>query len=797
MIWTLTTAALLACLGPGQLAAQQAPPPNPSPASSPSQRTHPARGPWVPLAEDMAGVLERKRIDLDIPGLAIAVSVDGELVWALATGEAARGRFRPGPQLTLDHVWRCGEVTQLVTDWLLGAQIKAGTVQRDAPLQELLPFWWEAEGSKPVTVLQLIQRQSPLQFQPPVGHVGDPQPATLETVAGAIAATPRRRDTDWRWFHNHSGHALLGHVLERIHGQDFPSLAAEQLFAPLELTSTGIGVDSLDRDAPRVVGELWTPDGRRIPTPEHPIGASSSLGLVSTLPDLVRLGEQRVALADRADSGERTSIHQVLRAANRLRGRDGSVAGQSVLLKMDYKNRVVIAAAANVAFGDAVLQQLVQRVEAHVAAVRGGDPVAPMRVLRPVGRDLARRLTGRYLAPGLHLDLTPRGEELYLSLPNMIPMRVRESEGHLWADDRLLHGAGLVTKGWQDPANLAAGRIRVTGKDAQRQALPWTSERLHGKVPAGRRRFLGEYGDDHQRVIVFEDRNQLTALVDWVFLAPLLPDGVGAVFRVPSGRHAGDPVVFELPESGPATAVEIGGVRYPRIPMGAGEGQVFRIEPLRPPEELRALAAAAAPPAQPDGLLQPDLVELRGVDPAAEGGAAEDPERAIRYDIRYATADNFMGFPLYEVPKAKLQRPAAAALVRAHQRLAPNGLGLVVHDAYRPWSVTKMFWEATPDPQKGFVANPETGSRHNRGCAVDVSLYRLDTGEPVEMPSGYDEFTPRAFAHWPGGTRRQRHARELLQQAMTAEGFDIIQSEWWHFDYRGWQRYPVMNVPLK
>ena len=101
-----------------------------------------------------------------------------------------------------------------------------------------------------------------------------------------------------------------------------------------------------------------------------------------------------------------------------------------------------------------------------------------------------------------------------------------------------------------------------------------------------------------------------------------------------------------------------------------------------------------------------------------------------------------MGVPLYDRAQARLQRPAAEALGRVQRALAAEGFGLLVHDAYRPWYVTRMFWDATPDSQRVFVADPATGSRHNRGAAVDLTLYDLRTGRPVTMVSGYDEFSP-------------------------------------------------------
>lgn len=211
---------------------------------------------------------------------------------------------------------------------------------------------------------------------------------------------------------------------------------------------------------------------------------------------------------------------------------------------------------------------------------------------------------------------------------------------------------------------------------------------------------------------------------------------------------------------------------------------VVRIAPLRPVAALRVEAQAASPPREEGPFRPVDLVEPTSLDPT------------ILLDVRYATADNFLSTPVYEEARAFLQRPAAVALVRAHRSLAARGYGLLVHDAYRPWWVTKVFWDATPPDKRDFVADPAKGSRHNRGCAVDLTLYRLCDGRAVAMPSLYDEMSERSSPDYPGGTPEQRARRDLLRAAMEKEGFTVYDSEWWHFDYRGWREYPILNVPF-
>jgi D-alanyl-D-alanine dipeptidase len=218
----------------------------------------------------------------------------------------------------------------------------------------------------------------------------------------------------------------------------------------------------------------------------------------------------------------------------------------------------------------------------------------------------------------------------------------------------------------------------------------------------------------------------------------------------------------------------------------AAPGQTeFRIQPRRPIAELREEAARLAPPVEAGEFLPSDLVDLAALDPG------------LRFDIRYATENNFLGTPVYTQARAFLQRPAAEALLRAHRRLRQEGYGLLIHDGYRPWSVTWIFWQATPPAHRDFVADPSKGSRHNRGCAVDLTLYELASGRPVEMPSAYDEMSERAHPGYGGGTPTQRSQRDRLRRAMEAEGFTVFELEWWHFDYRDWRKYRIENLPFE
>ena len=189
------------------------------------------------------------------------------------------------------------------------------------------------------------------------------------------------------------------------------------------------------------------------------------------------------------------------------------------------------------------------------------------------------------------------------------------------------------------------------------------------------------------------------------------------------------------------------------------------------------------PPRDPGATAAPDLVDLARFDPR------------LRLDIRYAGAANFMRRALYPVARAVAQRPVAEALSRVQTRAQGAGYGLLIFDAYRPWRITRAMWEQTPPEKREFVADPRTGSRHNRGCSIDLSLHR--GGFEVTMPSPYDDFTAAAYRSNTAAPAEALALSRMLEGWMVGAGFVPLANEWWHYDWAEWQRYPIMDVPLE
>lgn len=187
-------------------------------------------------------------------------------------------------------------------------------------------------------------------------------------------------------------------------------------------------------------------------------------------------------------------------------------------------------------------------------------------------------------------------------------------------------------------------------------------------------------------------------------------------------------------------------------------------------DSLVAQLLVPLPPPPPDY----DTLAWTEVDTARTGWAA---------DIRYATTDNFMRARVYDCGRCFLRPRVAAALERAAATLRARGYGLLLYDCYRPRPAQQALWEVTPDPR--YVTPPARGSMHNRGAAVDLTLTELPTGDTLDMGTPYDYFGREAWPAYTDLPEAIRERRRILREALVAEGFRGIRTEWWHFAYPG------------
>ena len=744
---------------------------------------------YAPVAAALERFIAHEMADKALPGLSIAL-VDGPtIVWARGFGFANPSDSTPATART---VYRVGSVSKLFTDIGVMQQVERRALDLDAPVSRYLPgFSPRGTGASSITLRELMSHRAGLVREPPVGHYFDQSSPTLQATVNSLNDTRLTYPPKQRTKYSNAGVAVAGLVLQTIARQPFATYLADSV-----LRRMGLDDSAFEPDAslmPRLAqATMWTLDGRTFAAPTFQLGMAPAGSMYSTVVDLARFmsvlfdkGRTQTGrvLAERsldemwtpqftppgAKSGFGLGFDLSVLDGHRVVRHGGAIYGFATELAALPDQRLGVSVAITKDGANVVASRVATAALRLMLAAANSRTMTEPQITAPVSLTLARRVEGTYGTGDRRIDVVARDSTVYLTRSSgMARSRLRLVAGDtLIVDDELSFGPRV---------RLSGSRLVVGSDTLARVALtrpPNPPSRWTG--------LIGEYGWDYNTLYILERGGRLHALIEWFFEYPLqeiTPDS----FRFPaSGLYDGESVTFTRRPDGYATEVRVGGVVFPRRPIEGEDGKTFRLKSMRPVDELRREALAASPPVEMGTRRPSDLVELSTLDPT------------IKFDIRYATTNNFISTPMYSQARAFLQRPAAEALLRAHRSLAKYGLGLLIHDAYRPWYVTKMFWDATPDSAKIFVANPAQGSRHNRGAAVDLTVYDRRTGRPIEMVSGYDEFSTRAYPEYPGGTSRQRYDRELLRRAMEAEGFRVYEAEWWHFDYQDWRLYPIGN----
>lgn len=732
-----------------------------------------------PVAEDVLPFAARLQRELEIPGVWVGLldvdpTTGEERLWADVVGE--------NPDVLAVH--RVASISKVVTATAAMALVEKGKLQLDQPVREILDgFAPSNPHATAITLRHLLGHRSGLVRESPVGHYFDASEPALQATVASLSATDVLFEPGTRRKYSNPGFGVVGALIAEACGTSFEEAVDTLVLAPLGLA------DSSFRERPDLVartarGAMWSYDGRSVPTPDFRFGYVPAAELRSTVVDLLRFVGSSFANAPKRvlKPDTQAEMWRVPGKAkfgcglgwfvNDFEGarrivHTGAVYGFASVLTALPEEGIAVAVVCTKDFVNNPAEAIAERALRAARAARKGERLERPVYPQPLGVEAARALAGRWNAGRNWVELTERGGELFYE-PNIgVRTRLRRMpDGLLVADDPLEY------RGRRRIRQLETGSLHDGMVEYERET------KLPAPAPKELLPLLGEYGWEHNSLLVYEDRGRLGVLLEW-FIRELPRREAPDHYRFPGGMYGGDALVFERDDTGEVVALRLAGARFPRRKRFDIED--YRIEARG---ELAGIVAAAKSAELPEFAPAPrafELVDLMELDDT------------LRFDIRYATARNFLGAQVYDAPVAKLQRPAAEALLRVHRSLRARGLGLLVFDAYRPWHVTKAFWDATPDAQRHFVANPARGSRHNRGCAVDLTLYELATGERIEMPSDFDEFTPRAYCDYPGGTSQQRYYRELLRRAMEAEGFEVYEHEWWHFDFRDWKLYPIGN----
>ena len=729
-----------------------------------------------------------------LPAFSMSLVDGNRVVWADGFGYQDAAQKKPATAAT---VYRVGSISKLFTDIAVMQLVEEGKLDLDAPVQRYLPdFQPRNPFGVPVTLRQLMSHRSGLVREPPVGHYFDPDEPTLAATVASLNETELVYAPETKTKYSNAAIAVVGAVLEQQLDSSQPERIRQSILDPLAMSNSSFVI------TPRVKPQLatgWmrTYDGRRLQAPEFLLGTGPAGNLYASVLDLSKflsclfndgqtesgrilkpetLGQMTVPIRDAngMSQGFGLGFHVEEFDGYRKIGHGGAVYGFSTQLEAISERKLGVAAAAALDGSNGIVRRLADYALRLMIATQDGQALPSYPTTSPIPTARARALTGTYreVDGKRHIRISELNGDVFMHQGVFRhQLRSASDNGNIITDDAI--GFGTQVK-------LDGDRLSVDNALYQR-----ISNQPPADTPDKWKGLIGEYGWDHNVLYILEDHGQLYALIEWFFYYPLR-EVHEDVYAFPDyGLYHGEQLKFTRNEQGSATQVVAAEVRFSRRDVGTQDGQTFQITPVKPIDELRDAALAASPPVEPGKFLEADLVELDSLDPT------------IKLDIRYASENNFTGSVFYKQSRAFMQRPAAEAVARANARLKARGLGLLIHDAYRPWHVTKMFWDATPSELKDFVANPANGSRHNRGCAVDLTLYDLQSGKPIQMVAGYDEFSPRSFPLYPGGTSRQRWYRTLLRETMESAGFTIYKYEWWHFDYRDWKQYRIGNATFE
>jgi CubicO group peptidase (beta-lactamase class C family)/D-alanyl-D-alanine dipeptidase len=742
------------------------------------------------VAQVLEGFVQQEMTDKAIPAVSIALVDDQHIVWARGFGFANKQDSLPASATT---VYRVGSISKLFTGIGVMQLVERGRLNLDAPVTDYLPdFTPNNPFNGQVTLRELLAHRAGLPLEPPIGSYFDSSGASLEAAVASLSSTTLVYKPGTRTKYSSAGIATAGEVIEQTQGIPFEAYLQRAVLDPAGMHSSAFA------ETPTLLphlatGTMWTYEGRRFPAPTFPFGEVPAISLYSTVTDLGRflsvlfadgrvpggallspasLAEMWRPQYDTAGDAVRYGLTFAMSQfdGHRRFGHGGNVYGFGTELTGLPDDKLGVVVVTTLDGTSAVANRIAEFALRAMLANRAGRPTPKPLADVVVPTAEAEHLDGWYHQGVRGIFLREQDGSLYAeSSRGGERLELKAVGDTLVTDDRLGFGDRLVPLGYA---------LIIDRDTLWRAEVPKPDN-----LPAKWQGLIGEYGWDYNTLYILERGGRLTALIQWFEEYPLVEVGPDTYAFPDWGVYDGERVVFSRDSSGQVTQVVAGGVTFPRRPLPVIGSTSFRITPTEPVDQLRKAALAAQPPTESGDFLPTDLVDVVAMD------------STIHLDVRYATTNNFLGTAMYPSARAFLQRPAAEALVRVNRLLRQRfGYGLVIHDAYRPWYITKMFWDGTPPEDHAFVADPAQGSKHNRGAAADVGIYDLYTGSEVQMPSGYDEMTDRAYSYYPGGTSLQRWTRDLLRSVMERNGFTGIDSEWWHFDYKDWARYRIGNV---
>lgn len=724
--------------------------------------------------------------------ISISIVKDQKILFAKGYGYENKKTKRLADANT---IYRVGSVSKLFTDMAIMIKQEDGSVNIDVPINNYLPeFKPNNPYDTPITLRQLMSHRSGLLREPRAGNYFDSKKTSLKETVKSINGSTLIYEPETKIKYSNAAIAVVGYVLEKINNQPYAEIMQKNILNELKMENSSF-VPNFKINKRLARGTMWSYDGRSFDAPTFQLGMIPAGSLYSSVIDLSNflmmifkngkinnnqfINEKtlKVMLEPQYSSnrkfgygiGFRLSDHNDFTKI----GHGGAIYGYSTQLSAILEINTGVIISSSVDLTNSITTKLSDYALDLIIAKDRNLPLPDYVKTYPIEKKLAKSLVGKYGDIENNFEITYSNKVLSL-ITDQLETALYNGPKGIISDSKLIQDSYKIKK--------TKNGININGKNFAK-----IIKNKDYNFPSDWKNLIGEFGPDHNVLFIYEDNGKLFLLIEWFEKNKLLQINKN-LFELPKnyGLFQGEKLNFIRDENDYAIAVEIlNGPLFKRRNIGVEKGKTFKIDPIKPIEIIRKNALKASPPIERSDFFKSDLVELRSLDPS------------INYDIRYASTNNFMNSVFYNEAKAFMQRDAAKALVAANKIFNELGYGILIHDAYRPWYVTKMFWDATPLDKKIFVADPKNGSRHNRGCAIDLSLVDLKTNKVIEMVGGYDEFTERSFPNYYGGTSEQRYHRSLLREVMESQGFTVYDYEWWHFDYKDWKKYKIENIQFE
>lgn len=738
--------------------------------------------------EHLGDLIRQEAANKDLPMLSVLLVDEDGVIWSDGVGVDAK---ISGLEAGQDTVYRIGSVSKLFTDIVVMQYVEQGILDLDVPVtQYLQDFKPRNPHNIKITLRMLMGHTSGLVREPPVGNYFDPNLPSLQDTVLSLNDTTLVYKPGTKVQYSNAGIAVVGRVVEKISGGSFSETLKSQLLRPLGMSQSAFAPEKhLLAKLPEAYMRSY--HGGRFVAPTFELGVAPAGSMYASMNDLGLFMSALIKKGEGVNGRflEEKTLRQMWSLQNELKSarnrsfgigfmlgdldgektvsHGGAIYGFSTQMKVVPGKKIGVAISTNLDLANGALNRIADHALRVLVALQDAKPLPEYMISEPVSDTLTKQVSGLYRNGDELIEVSHRFDDLYIDRVKDLSLRLRQVKGRIVIDD-------LVT--YNDDIRFSNDKVTLSG-------VVYRSVESSKPLPVKPKwsDLIGEYGYDHNILYITEKYGKLHALIEWAMEYPLIDLGNGVFKFPPHGLYPNETLTFDRDSTAKVSNVSLNGVDFNRRSVGDIDGEVFKIKPVKQVKLLEQTALKAVPPRETGNFTQSDLVDVTKY--------ADN----IKLDIRYATKDNFLDTPVYSSARAFLQRPAAEALGRIAADLKDKGYGLLVHDAYRPWYVSKIFWDATPEDGKDFVADPSKGSRHNRGAAVDLTLYDLKTGKSVEMVGLYDEMTERSFPHYPGGTSEQRWNRDLLRSAMEAEGFSVYEYEWWHFDFNGWEQYRIQN----